>query len=120
ISILGMVNTLTISLLERTKEVGLMKTVGMNADEIRALFINESMLIGFTGGVLGVVIGVCLGLGVSLLLSVISISNGGNSVGISFLPVAVGMFIILLSTFIGFLTGLYPSERAARIAPLDA
>src|SRR5690606_23621650 len=50
VAFLGMVNTLVVSLLERTREVGLMKIVGMKKDEIMTIFITESMFIGFLGG----------------------------------------------------------------------
>jgi putative ABC transport system permease protein len=120
IAILGMFNTLTVSLLERTREVGLMKTIGMKSDEIRSLFINESMLMGITGGLLGVTFGVLLGLILSCVISIISISKGGAYITLSFLPIGLILGIIVISTFVGFLTGLYPSNRAVKMAPLDA
>ncbi len=120
IAILGMFNTLTVSLLERTREVGLMKTIGMKADEIRSLFINESMLMGITGGALGVGFGMFMGFAVSLVLSVFSMGRGGEYIMVSFLPWYLIFSIIVVSTFVGFLTGLYPSGRAVKMAPLDA
>jgi len=120
IAILGMFNTLTVSLLERTREVGLMKTLGMKADEIRSLFINESMIMGTAGGVLGVVLGMLMGLVVSVILSIFSMDRGGGYITVSFLPLYLIFGIIIVSAFVGFLTGLYPSGRAVKMAPLDA
>jgi ABC-type lipoprotein export system ATPase subunit/ABC-type lipoprotein release transport system permease subunit len=120
IAILGMFNTLTVSLLERTREVGLMKTIGMKADEIRSLFINESMIMGITGGALGVLFGMLMGFVVSLIFSIFSVSRGGNFIMVSFLPIYLIIGIVVVSTFVGFLTGLYPSSRAVKMAPLDA
>ncbi len=120
IAILGMVNTLTVSLLERTREVGLMKTIGMKSDEIRALFINESMTMGFVGGLVGVIMGILGGGLASLILSLLSISRGGEMISISFLPFTIGIIIVLAGTFIGYLTGLYPSNRAVKMNALDA
>lgn len=61
IAILGMVNTLTVSLMERTREVGLLKSIGMRSTEVRKLFITEAMLIAFSGGITGVLIGIICG-----------------------------------------------------------
>ena len=120
IAILGMFNTLTVSLLERTREVGLMKTIGMKANEIRSLFINESMIMGITGGTLGVALGMLMGLVLSIILSVVSVSRGGSYIIVSSLPIYIILGIVIISTFVGFLTGLYPSSRAVKMAPLDA
>lgn len=120
IAILGMFNTLTVSLLERTREVGLMKTIGMDSNEIRSLFINESMIMGITGGMFGVLFGVLLGLVLSVILSIIAITRGGSFVVVSSLPLYIIIGIVVVSTFVGFLTGLYPSSRAVKMAPLDA
>jgi ABC-type lipoprotein export system ATPase subunit/ABC-type antimicrobial peptide transport system permease subunit len=115
IAILGMFNTLTVSLLERTREVGLMKTIGMGSNEIRSLFINESMIMGITGGMLGILFGVLMG-----LVSVIAITRGGSFIVVNSLPLYIIIGIVVVSTFVGFLTGLYPSSRAVKMAPLDA
>ena len=115
-----MVNTLTVSLLERTREVGLMKTIGMKSDEIRALFINESMAMGFAGGLIGVIMGILGGGFASLILSLLSVSRGGEMISISFLPLGIAIVIVLAGTFIGYLTGLYPSNRAVKMNALDA
>jgi putative ABC transport system permease protein len=120
IAILGMFNTLTVSLLERTREVGLMKTIGMGSNEIRSLFINESMIMGITGGMLGILFGVLMGLVLSVILSVIAITRGGSFIVVNSLPLYIIIGIVVVSTFVGFLTGLYPSSRAVKMAPLDA
>lgn len=120
IAILGMINTLTVSLLERTKEVGLLKTIGMKSDEIRTLFINESMLMSLAGGIGGVVVGGIGGFLVSLVISIISVTKGSGIVMINFLPWYMIIAIPLISSLIGFLTGLYPSNRAVKIPALDA
>jgi ABC-type lipoprotein export system ATPase subunit/ABC-type antimicrobial peptide transport system permease subunit len=120
IAVLGMINTLTVSLMERTREVGLLKSIGMKSGEVRKLFITESMLIAFFGGVSGVILGMALGLIVSLIISGLSMSNGGNYLAISKVPIYLIVSIIFVSVLIGFLTGLYPSKRAVKMSPLDA
>jgi ABC-type lipoprotein export system ATPase subunit/ABC-type lipoprotein release transport system permease subunit len=120
IAVLGMINTLTVSLMERTREVGLLKSIGMKSNEVRKLFITESMLIAFFGGVTGILIGALFGAGVSLILSALSISRGGQYLAISRIPIYLIISIVFVSVVIGFVTGLYPSKRAVKMSPLDA
>lgn len=120
VAILGMINTLTVSLLERTREVGLMKTIGVKSFEIRTLFLSESMIMGFAGGVFGLILGTLLGLIASVVLSVVSVNRDGSWIWINNLPLLLALLVVIGSTLVGFLTGLYPSKRAVRMAPLDA
>ena len=120
IAFLGMINTLMVSLLERTREVGLMKIIGMKRNEIRSVFITESMLIGFLGGIIGLIIGLVLGYGVSWIVYFFSMSRGIEFISISYLPTYLIFVVIISTTVLGFLTGLYPANRAVKIPPLDA
>jgi putative ABC transport system permease protein len=120
IAVLGMINTLTVSLMERTREVGLLKSIGMRSNEVRRMFITESMLIAFFGGVSGVALGALFGFLISLIISGISMSSGGDYLAISKIPLYLIAGVIFISVVIGFLTGLYPSKRAVRMSPLDA
>lgn len=117
---LGMFNTLTVSLLERTREVGLMKSMGMRSFEVRELFLTESMIIGLAGGTLGLLLGIIGGKILSLALSVLSISQGSDFINVSIVPWNFAIAIILTSLVVGFLTGLYPARRATRISALNA
>lgn len=73
IAALGMFNTLTVSLLERAREVGLMKAMGMKSSEEKELFLTESMIMGLFGGVLGLLLGFLGGKLVSSLLSLFAV-----------------------------------------------
>jgi len=120
IAFLGMINTLVVSLLERTREIGLMKIIGMKRNEVRALFITESMFIGFIGGVLGIVFGYVAGYVVSFIVYLFSMSRGVGYIQISFIPLSLIILVILTTTLLGFFTGLYPAKRAVKMDPLDA
>jgi ABC-type lipoprotein export system ATPase subunit/ABC-type lipoprotein release transport system permease subunit len=120
IAIIGMVNTLTVSLLERTREIGLLKTIGMKSDEIRTLFINESMFMGLAGGIGGVILGLVLGTIVSIVISIFSFTKDGSFIMINVLPWYMFIILPFASSIVGYLTGLYPSNRAVKIPPLDA
>lgn len=117
---LGMFNTLTVSLLERTREIGLLKAMGMQPEEIRDLFLAESMIMGFLGGLLGLIVGLILGKFLELILSIYSLLNSGDLISITNMPILFTISIILISFFVGVLTGIYPAKRATKISALNA
>lgn len=117
---LGMFNTLTVSLLERTREVGLMKAMGMKSSEVQELFLTESMMMGFFGGALGIIIGFIAGKLLGLLLSAMAIFKGVGYVDVSHLPFSLVFEIVLLSFIVGVFTGIYPAKRATKISALNA
>lgn len=120
IASLGMFNTLTVSLLERVREVGLMKVMGANSREIRRLFLSEAISMGVLGGVIGIIIGLVSAFILTLILSIISLAQGGDYISLFVLPFNTIVLIIVLSGFTGILTGFYPSRRATNIPALDA
>ena len=117
---LGMFNTLTVSLLERTREVGLMKAMGMRSIEIKELFLVESMLMGFFGGVLGLLIGYVAGELLGIILSTFSLFQGIGTIDITYIPWMFIIVILGLSLFVGVGTGIYPARRAKKISALNA
>lgn len=120
VAALGMFNTLTVSLLERTHEVGLMKAMGMKSYEVQELFLTESMVMGFTGGLFGLIIGFVIGKLLGLVLSLFTIFKGVGYLDISYIPIEFVFVIIFLSLMVGFFTGIYPAHRAKNISALDA
>lgn len=120
VAALGMFNTLTVSLLERTREVGLMKAMGMKSSEVRELFLTESMIMGFFGGVLGIIAGFIGGKLLGIMLSFVSIFKGMGFVDVSYIPLPFVIIVIVLSLLVGITTGIYPAKRATKISALDA
>lgn len=120
IASLGMFNTLTVSLLERTREIGLMKTIGMKSTEVRLLFLIESLLMGVLGGLIGLVIGFLGGKIISLILTSYSITKGGGVINVSSIPIGFGVLVIALSAIVGYFTGIFPARRATKISALNA
>lgn len=116
----GMFNTLTVSLLERIREVGLLKVMGMKSVEIKDLFLTEAILLGLGGGFLGIFIGVASGSIVSTIISTVAMSRGYESIQVASIPVTSILGILFVATFTGILTGLYPSRRATKISALNA
>ena len=117
---LGMFNTLTVSLLERTREIGGMKTMGVISNEVQDLFLAEAMILGLSGGFGGLVLGYIVGNLISFLISIIAIANGQGYLNLTYIPLFLSSFIIVASFFVGLLTGLYPARRAKHISALNA
>ncbi|CAN5228267.1 hypothetical protein BH09PAT2_BH09PAT2_06850 [soil metagenome] len=120
VAALGMFNTLTISLMERTHEVGMMKAIGMKSDEVKDLFLTESMIMGVFGGIGGLLLGALFGTVLSLLISSVSIVRGYGYLNITFIPFLFILLIIVISLVVGLATGIYPARRATKISALDA
>ncbi|MCL4374545.1 ATP-binding cassette domain-containing protein [Patescibacteria group bacterium] len=120
VAALGMFNTLTVSLLERTREVGLMKAMGMKSSEVQELFLTESMIMGFTGGILGIILGFLIGKLAGLVLSFLAVFRGAGFIDISYIPFSFVATVVLLSILVGVITGIYPAKRATKISALNA
>jgi len=120
IASVGMFNTLTISLLERTREVGILKTIGATHRDIWMIFLFEAELIGALGGISGVLGGMIFSKIVNIIVNGIAHRFGGESVDLFLAPWWFICTIIIVSLVVGFLTGVYPAKRAAKINPLQA
>lgn len=120
VSAIGMFNTMTVTLLERTKEIGIMRTLGASPNDVKYLFVSESVVVGFMGGVTGVAMGVTLGLAVNLFLNILASQFGGKAVGLFSFPIGFLLFITSFSAAVGYLTGIFPARRASSLNPLDA
>lgn len=120
VSAIGMFNTMTITLLERTQEIGIMKALGATAGDIWLMFLTEALVIGFLGGFMGLVIGLAGGEIFNYGLNALAGALGGQRIDIFFTPLWFSVTILVFSTFVGFATGFYPSRRAAKINVLDA
>jgi ABC-type antimicrobial peptide transport system permease subunit len=120
VSAIGMFNTMTIALLERTQEIGIMKTIGASSYDIWRMFLTESMMIGFFGGVFGIITGFILSNLINYGINVLAGVFGGNQVSLFDQPSWFIAFIIVFSTVVGVITGVYPARRAAKLNALQA
>jgi ABC-type antimicrobial peptide transport system permease subunit len=120
VSAIGMFNTMTVTLLERTKEIGIMRTIGASPNDVKYLFVSESVVVGFLGGVTGILMGVALGGAVNLFLNILASQFGGQAVKLFSFPLDFLTFIALFSAAVGYLTGIFPARRASTLNPLDA
>ncbi|TFC89924.1 ABC transporter permease [Cryobacterium sinapicolor] len=115
----GIINTLLMSVQERTREIGLMKAMGMGAGRIYALFSAEAVFIGFLGSVLGAGAAIAVGTAANGLLAGTFLADleGLQVLRFEVAPVAT---IILIVMAIAFLAGTLPARRAARQNPIEA
>lgn len=116
----GMFNTLTVSLLERTKEIGVMKAIGMKRKEVVILFLGEAGIMGFGSGVLGVILGFLIGKVFDVVVNIFFVTQGEGFIFISSVPILFASGIIVLTLVISLITGVFPALRAAKISPLTA
>lgn len=117
---IGIFNTLTISLLERTHEIGIMKAIGGKDRDVASIFAMEAMLIGLIGGVAGVIIGWLMGFGINALVNFIATSVGGTASKLFSTPLWFGGGIIFISFAVSTFAGIWPARRAAKLDPLEA
>lgn len=121
VAVLGMFNTLTISLLERTKEVGLMITLGGRNRDMRKLFIFEAIILSFVGAVLGILSAVILGQIINLIMNAFARGRGVTDYFQLFsMPFWLISGIIIFMLCVGLAVVYIPARRASRINPIDA
>ncbi|MGO4103607.1 ABC transporter permease [Leifsonia sp. YAF41] len=115
----GIINTLLMSVQERTREIGLMKAMGMSGGKVYALFSMEAVFIGFLGSAIGALVAIILGSVVSDALANTVLSGLPGLHLMQFAPGSIAI-IILVVMLIAFLAGTLPARRAARQNPIDA
>jgi putative ABC transport system permease protein len=125
VAAIGIANTMAMSILERTREIGLMKAVGATNRDVLAIFLGEAAGIGFLGGLGGVIIGWLASYGINLIAVVFLASQisqqGGTSPTVAvYTPLWLPLFALVFSTLVGMVSGLYPALRAATMIPVMA
>ncbi len=112
VAAIGIMNTMMMSIYERTKEIGIIKVLGCRMSNIAGMFLTESAYIGFFGG--------ALGLGVSYTLSIVLNKFLSDSGMHSSIPLYLAFGAVAFSILVALISGLYPAFRAMRLSPLAA
>lgn len=113
IALLGIANTLALSVLERTRELGLLRAVGMLRGQVRRMVLTESLLVAVLGAAIGVGVGVLFGLVATSILPASVITT-------TVVPTGQLAAIVVVSAVCGVVAGLLPARRAGRLKVLDA
>ena len=112
VAAIGIMNTMMMSIYERTKEIGIIKVLGCRMSNIAGLFLTEAAYIGFFGGALGL----GLSYGLSLVLNNFLESSGFKSI----IPLYLAVGALAFSVVVALISGLYPAMRAMKLSPLAA
>lgn len=120
VAAIGIANTMVMSVLERTREIGLMKAIGARNRDVLSVFITEAGTIGLLGGIVGVLLGVGIAQIIDLLAAGFLSTSGAESSSIIRTPVWLPLFAIGFSVVIGLVAGIYPAFRAVQLNPVQA
>ena len=117
---LGIINTLVMAILERRREIGVLKALGAADRDIRQLFFAEAGVMGFVGGIFGVALGWAIGRAIQLGTTVYLKRQGLNSPNIWTVPWWLVFGAIGFAVLVSLAAGIYPASRAARLNPVEA
>jgi putative ABC transport system permease protein len=117
---LGIINTLVMAILERRREIGVLKALGATDGDVRSLFFAEAGAMGLCGGILGVALGWLIGAALTGGTTIYLRQQDLPAVKISYVPWWLAASAIAFAVVVSLVAGLYPAGRAARLNPVEA
>lgn len=120
VATLGIVNTLVMAILERRREIGVLKALGAADQDVRQLFFWEAAVMGFLGGVFGTGLGWAIGRALTFGTDLYLRQRNLPAVDISFVPWWLALGAVAFAVGVSLLAGIYPATRAARLNPVEA
>lgn len=120
VAAIGVINTMVMATLERTREIGIMRAIGATKKTVRRLFTVEAGVLGFMGGVFGVAVSFGFAFGLNQLLNQQLSDNGITERNVVQISPIVALVVIGVTTVIGMLAGRLPARRAANLDPVEA
>jgi len=119
VATLAIINTLVMAVLERRREIGVMKAIGASDGDVKALFFTEAGAMGFFGGLLGIALGFSIGKAINLGTGIYLHNHQLPAEPVWILPAWLIGAAIVFSIVVSLLAGLYPASRAARLDPVQ-
>ncbi|MBE3122647.1 MAG: ABC transporter permease [Thermoplasmata archaeon] len=117
---IGIMNTMLTSVMERTREIGIMKAIGATTQDIMSIFIIEGVLMSGVGGIIGIILGVFGSQALTLILGSFMSMGGGSFQLVPIITITSVVLAVAVSLIVGVLSSLYPAWRAARMSPIEA
>src|SRR5437879_1659417 len=117
---LGIINTLVMAILERRREIGILKALGATDRDVRSLFFAEAGAMGLFGGFFGVALGWLIGSALTWGTTIYLHRQNLPGVKISYVPWWLALSAIAFAIIVSLIAGLYPASRAARLNPVEA
>jgi len=117
---LGIINTMVMTILERTREIGIMKAIGGSEKEIKMIFFVEAGVIGFVGAIFGLVLGWLVTRVANMVMNAQILPEGVDPVNLFYFPVWLVLGAIAFAILVSLAAAMYPAARAARIDPVRA
>lgn len=118
VAVIGISNTMTTSVFDRVNEIGILKVLGCDIDELRLMFLAEAAIIGAAGGVLGV--GCSYGVKVIIDKCAVSMFHLAKGTNISYIPWWLALAGMMGSVVLGVAAGYFPARWATKLRPIDA
>jgi putative ABC transport system permease protein len=118
---IGIANTMFMSVMERTRLIGILKSIGTRNSEIMKMFLAESGIIGFMGGLLGIFLGfIVVGIISSVGINIMGMGRMGTNTSVAIVTPELIVFALLFSTIIGIVSGLIPARQASHLQVVEA
>ena len=117
---IGIVNTLVMAILERRREIGIMKAIGASDADVKKLFFAEAGAMGILGGIVGVVLGWAIGQIINFGINIYLKSQSVPPEHFWAVPLWLVVFSIIFAFLVSLVSGLYPASRAAKLDPVQA
>lgn len=118
---IGIANTMFMSVMERTRLIGILKSIGTRNSEIMKLFLAESGIIGLMGGLLGIFLGfIVVGIISGIGFNIMGMGRMGTNTSVAIVTPELILFALLFSTVIGIVSGLIPARKAANLQVVEA
>jgi putative ABC transport system permease protein len=112
----GIANTMFTSVLEKTKDIGIMKALGARNKDILTIFLFTSGFIGLVGGIIGALFGICI----ALLIPKLGVGFSSNEPITTSISFTFILIILIFSVVLGMISGVIPAYRASKLNPVDA